>query len=150
VARECERLRLLATRCRLRVHVSIESDRERLPGLPPPAAPVARRLDALRKLRDAGVFSVATLAPLFPIADASSFFEKLDVCADAIVVDHFVGGDGTPDGSRTRRTALPAALEALEPGTSQLAYRDHVVALARARLPGRVGVGRDGFSGVYT
>lgn len=150
VARERERLQRLASRCRLRVHVSIESDRERLPGLPPPAAPVARRLEALRTLREAGVFSVATLAPLFPIADAEKFFAQLDACTDAIVVDHFVGGDGSPDGSRTRRTALPAALEALEPGASRLAYRDKIVALARARLPGRVGVGREGFSGVYT
>ena len=52
-------------------------------------------------------------------------------------------------GARTRRTALPAAMEAAAPGSTQLAYRDAVVAAARALLPGRVGVGRDGFAGRY-
>jgi DNA repair photolyase len=149
VARERELLRALSSRCRLRVHVSIESDRDRLPGLPPPAASVERRLAALSTLRDAGIFSVATLSPLFPIADPGAFFRRLDACADAVVVDHFIGGDGSKDGARTRRTALPAALEAVRPGASQLAYRDEVVAQARALLPGRVGVGRDGFAGRY-
>src|SRR4051812_495883 len=31
----------LAEVCRLRAHLSIETDRERLPGLPPPASPIA-------------------------------------------------------------------------------------------------------------
>jgi DNA repair photolyase len=149
VARERELLSALKQRCRLRVHVSIESDRDRLPGLPPPAASVERRLAALAQLREAGIFSVATLAPLFPIAEPQAFFRRLDACADAVVVDHFVGGDGSPGGARTRRTALPAALEQLLPGASQPAYRDEVVALARALLPGRVGVGQDGFAGRY-
>ena len=36
----------LAGRCRLRVHLSIETDRERLPGLPPHGSPVAARMEA--------------------------------------------------------------------------------------------------------
>jgi DNA repair photolyase len=150
VARERELLRALAARCRLRVHVSIESDRDRLPGLPPPAASVERRVAALRALREAGVFAVATLAPLLPLADPDAFFRRLDLCADAVVLDHFVGGDGTPDGARTRRTALPDAMEAVSPGSTRLAYRDEMTARARAILPGRVGVGQDGFAGRYT
>jgi len=149
VARELPRLRALAQRCRLRVQLSIESDRDRLPGLPPPAATVAARIDAARRLRDAGLFTVVTLAPLHPIAEPQAFFARLSECADAVVIDHFIEGDGTPDGARTRRTALPAAMERVHPGSTQLAYRDAMVALARAALPGRVGVGRDGFAGRY-
>jgi DNA repair photolyase len=149
VARETARLRELAARCALRVHVSIESDRDRLPGLPPPACSVARRLDALRTLRAAGIFAVATISPLLPIEDPERFFRRLGECADAVVIDHFVGGDGTPDGARTLRTELPAAMEALLPGSTRLAYRDAMVAVARGLLPGRVGVGQDGFAGRY-
>jgi len=150
VARESARLRALASRCALRVHVSIESDRDRLPGLPPPAASVERRLAALRALREAGVFAVATVAPLWPIADPDAFFRRIAECADAVVIDHFVGGDGSADGARTLRTALPGVMEALSPGSTRLAYRDEMVAAARAVLPGQVGVGHDGFAGRYT
>jgi DNA repair photolyase len=149
VARELPRLRVLSQRCRLRVHVSVEGDRDRLPGLPPPAATVARRVETARRLRDAGIFTVVTVAPLHPIEDPPAFFGRLSACADAVVIDHFIEGDGTPDGARTRRTALPAAMERLHPGSTQLAYRDEMVAAARAAMPGRVGVGREGFAGRY-
>ena len=139
----------LAAACRLRVHLSIESDRDRLPGLPPPASPVARRLEAAAALRAAGLRVVVTVSPLLPIAHPERFFARLGEVADAVVIDHFVGGDGTPDGSRTRRTALPAAMEAVHRGSSGLAYRDEIVAVARRVLPGRVGVGAEGFAGSY-
>jgi DNA repair photolyase len=142
-------LRDLADACALRVHVSIESDRDTLPGLPPPASSVARRLEALCRLRAAGVSSVATIAPLLPIRDPAAFFTRLGEAADAVVVDHFIGGDGSPDGARTARTGLPAAMEAQVPGSTRLAYRDRIVAIAREILPGRVGVSREGFAGRY-
>ncbi len=149
VARELVRLRALAERCRLRVHVSIESDRDRLAGQPPPVSSVARRLEALRRLREAGIFSVVTVAPLLPIEEPPAFFGRISKSADAVVIDHVIEGDGTPDGARTLRTALPAAMERVHPGSTLLAYRDEMVAAARAVMPGRVGVGRDGFAGRY-
>ncbi len=139
----------LSAACRLRVHLSIESDRDRLPGLPPPASPVARRLEAADQLRTAGLRVVVTVSPLLPIDDPERFFARVAEVADAVVIDHFVGGDGSPDGARTRRTPLPAAMEAALPGSSELAYRDAIVAAARRALPGRVGVGREGFAGTY-
>ncbi len=142
-------IRELAERCALRVHVSIESDRDRLPGLPPPASPVRDRLRALREVRDAGVFAVATLSPLLPIRDPEAFLGTLAEAADAVVIDHFIEGDGTADGSRTARTGLPAAMAAVDSASGTLAYRDRIVALARERLPGRVGVGREGFAARY-
>ena len=140
-------LSALAARCAVRVHVSIESDRDRLPGLPAPAASVAARLATLDALRAAGLRAVATISPLLPIADPEAFFAELSRRADAVVLDHFIGGDGSVDGSRTLRTALPSAMEAILPGSSRLAYRDAMVAVARRHLPGRVGVGIDGFAG---
>lgn len=137
----------LSRRCDLRVHISIESDRDRLPGLPPPASSVARRLEAAGALRAAGIRVVVTLAPLLPMLDADAFFRRLSVCADAVVIDHFIGGDGTADGARTRRTALPAAMAAIDPASTGIAYRDAMVTKALECMPGRVGVGIDGFAG---
>lgn len=142
-------LRDLASRTALRVHVSIESDRDRLPGLPPPAASVARRLDAVARLTEAGLDTRVTVAPLLPIADPDRFFAAIAHAARGVVLDHFVGGDGSSDGSRTRRTPLVAAMEAVEPGSTALAYRDAMVTVAQRHLPGRVGVHVAGFAGEF-
>ena len=147
VLRVRERLRALARRCEVRIHVSIESDRERLPGLPPPACSVERRFAAVAALRRDGLRTVVTVSPLLPIGDPHAFFQRVGDTADAVVIDHFIGGDGSADGARTRRTALPAAMEQQEPGSARLAYRDRMITLARTLLPGRVGVGAAGFAG---
>jgi hypothetical protein len=89
------------------------------------------------------------VAPLLPIEDPHVFFARIAEAADAVVLDHFVGGDGSPGGARTARTKLPAAMEAVLPGSSQLAYRDQMLAIARQHLPGRVGLCRDGFAGRF-
>jgi DNA repair photolyase len=139
----------LARACDLRIHISIESDRETLPGLPPPASSVRRRLEAAALLRAAGLRVVVTVSPLLPIADPHAFFARVAAGADAVVLDHFIGGDGSRDGNRTRRTALPEAMAGVDPASTMLDYRDRMVALARQIMPGRVGVGVDGFAGRY-
>ena len=133
--------------CSLRIHISIESDRDRLPGLPPPASSVARRFEAAACLRESGIHVVITVAPLLPIADPDAFFQRVSDCADAGVIDHFIGGDGTADGARTLRTSLPEAIAAVDPACLTIAYRDAIVLKALERMPGRVGVGIDGFAG---
>lgn len=143
-------LRELAERCRLRVHVSVETDREKLPGLPPPAFSVEARLEACCRLKSAGLQTVVTVAPLLPLENPHRFFADIAQVADAVVLDHFIEGDGSPNGSRTRRTALPTAMAALCPGSVSLSYREEMAAIARRYLPGRVGIHRDGFAGRYT
>jgi DNA repair photolyase len=142
----------LAECCRLRVHVSIETDRDRLPGLPPPPSPIDRRFEAAQRLKAAGLRVVITVSPLLPIADPGAFFQRIAEVADAVVIDHFQGGDGSPadSGSRTMRTLLPPAMAAIDPESLTLAYRDRMVALACQFLrPGCVGVSRDGFAGRF-
>jgi len=149
VADHAELLTELSARCDLRVHVSIETDRASLPGLSPHASSVAKRFAACAKLRAGGLRTVVTVSPLLPIADPERFFARVAEAADAVVIDHFIEGDGTPDGSRTRRTALPAAMEAVLPDSTTLSYRDDIAAVARRHLPGRVGVNIPGFAGQY-
>jgi len=149
VERFAERLLALSRCAELRVHLSIETDRERLPGLPPSASPVGRRFEAAAALRAAGLRVVVTVAPLLPIEHPRAFFERIATVADAVVIDHFIGGDGSPDGGRTRRTALPAAMTRVDPRSVDLAYRDAMLELAGAIMPGRVGCGSAGFAGRY-
>ena len=139
----------VARRCDLRAHVSIETDREEVPGLPRHASSVAARFEAAARLRAAGIFTVITVSPLLPIESPDAFFRRIARSADAVVIDHFIEGDGTPDGRRTRRTAMPQAMAALDPASVEIAYRERMVEVARRHLPGRVGVGIDGFAGRY-
>ncbi|MEM8962211.1 MAG: radical SAM protein [Acidobacteriota bacterium] len=139
-------LEALAKRCRLRVHLSIETDRECLPSLPPHGSPLERRFEAARQLREAGLQVVITVSPLLPIADPDTFFARIAQVADAVVLDHFIGGDGTPDGRRTRKTPLVAAMAAIDPASVEIGYRDRMETVAR-RYVERVGVGIDGFAG---
>jgi DNA repair photolyase len=150
VTRDLETLLELQRRCEVRVHVSIETDREALPGLPPPACSIDKRLSACATLKAARLFTVVTVSPLLPIDNPDRFFARIAEVADAAVIDHFIQGDGSDDGSRTLRTALPAAMRAVSPLSVTLEYRDRMAAIARRFLPGRVGVNIDGFAGRYS
>ncbi|MBB02758.1 MAG: hypothetical protein CMJ47_08940 [Planctomyces sp.] len=142
-------LQELATRTQLRIHLSIEGDRDRLPGLPPPAASVEARFKACQNLRQAGLRVVVTAAPLHPLQDPEAFFTRISEVADAVVIDHFIEGDGSSDGSRTLRTPLAAAMHEVDPNCLTLAYRDRMVEVAQRVMPGRVGVGQAGFAGEF-
>jgi DNA repair photolyase len=149
VAEQVELLVRLAARCELRVHVSIETDRESLAELPSHGSRVAARLAACARLKEAGLRTVVTVSPLLPIADPAKFFQRIAEVADGVVIDHFIGGDGTDTGWRTRRTLLPERMAALEPLSVTLAYREAMIEIARRAMPGRVGVSIDGFAGRF-
>jgi DNA repair photolyase len=141
-------IRELSRVCRLRVHISIEGDTDRLPGLPPPPCSLEERLAVVEEFAHAGMQTVACLSPLYPLRDAEAFFADLSARgASAVVIDHFIEGDGTPDGARTRQTALPQAMALADPASTHLAYRDAVAAIARKHLP--VGISCRGFAGDY-
>lgn len=131
----------------LRIHLSIESDRDRLPGLPPPAASVASRFDAAARLHEAGLFVVIAVAPLLPVHDPERFFSRIAEVADAVILDHFIEGDGSREGARTRATPLPDAIARVDGTALGLEYRETMIRIAERHLPGRVGVNVDGFAG---
>ncbi len=149
VTQYLELYRELNNICAFRVHLSIESDRDRLPGLPPAASSVAQRFAAAARLKEAGIRVVITASPLLPIRHPREFFATIEKMTNAVVIDHFREGDGTPDGARTLRTPLPTAMEAVDPYSLSLVYRDQMVALTQQIMPGRVGVNIDGFAGRF-
>jgi len=67
ILRDLARLERLAERTTLRVSFSITTDSERVRRLyEPHCAPIAERLETVRRLRAAGIETYATLAPLLP------------------------------------------------------------------------------------
>jgi DNA repair photolyase len=150
---DLERLRALASRTRVVVQITVETDLERVPGLPPHAASIASRLEALAALTAAGLPTVAVASPLLPLGDERAFARQLGAAARGVILDHFLLGDGSPGGARTRRRrahaelTLPEALEAAGLGEwATLARFEQVVATFHALLgAARVGVSQDGF-----
>ena len=143
-------LQQLAQRTRLKIHLTVESDRDGLPGLPRPATTVDDRLAAAAQLHEAGLQVVITVSPILPIHDPEAFFRRIATCAGAVVLDHFIEGDGSSEGARTRRTAVPQAMARVHPPSVDLAYREELALVARRHLPGRVGLSIDGFAGRYS
>ena len=139
----------LSQKCKLRVHISIEGDRETLPGLPPPPSSVEDRIQTLHELSSRGVFTVGCLSPLYPLDDAHRFFTRIKSAGtSAVIIDHFILGDGTSDGSRTKKTPLPTLMKNVLPESIHLSYRDKVVDIARKYLP--VGISATGFAGNFS
>ncbi|MZH42562.1 MAG: hypothetical protein F3740_12300, partial [Nitrospinae bacterium] len=84
----------LSQLCSVRIHISIEGDRNRLPGLPPPPCSIEQRISALEKLSGHGLNTVACLSPLYPLKNPKHFFERLKKSgASAVIIDHFIEGD---------------------------------------------------------
>jgi DNA repair photolyase len=102
----------LAGSCELWVSLTVETDMERIPGFPPHASSPRRRLETLRMFRARGVSTQATLSPLLPLANPTLFAQQLDVACNRVIIDHYLIGDGSPNGWRTKRTVLPERLEA--------------------------------------
>jgi DNA repair photolyase len=139
---------LRALPCDLAVQISVETDREAIPGLPPHAYPPRVRLEALRALREAGVRAVGVVAPLLPLLDPGGFARALEWACDAVIVDHYLVGDGSPGGWRTRRRGLPSLLRAhgFERWTRIEALHEIASLFRRVLGPERVGVSREGFN----
>jgi DNA repair photolyase len=145
---DVNRIQTLSKICDLRVHISLEGDRDRLPGLPPPASTLEARLDVLKKLVDLKIPAVACLSPLYPMKAPEAFFFRLaQIGITAVVIDHFIYGDGTRDGSRTLQTKLPQAMAEVTPDSVHLDYRDAIARIAENYLP--VGISSSGFAGEY-
>ena len=138
----------LSRNCELRLHISIEGDLDRLPGLPSPPCSVESRFRLVEKFFKAGINVVVCLSPIYPVIDPSGFFQRLrSAGTSAVVIDHFIDGDGSKNGLRTKKTNLPEAMAEICPESVKLSYRDEIVDIAREYLP--VGISRDGFAGRY-
>ena len=144
----------LHQRCRLQINISVETDQEKLPPpFPRHAYSPASRIEALRSLRAAGLFTVATVSPLLPLEDPRRFAEQLEAACDRVILDHYLLGDGSPNGQRTRQTQLPILLETSGYASwTRLEVFQEVVGIFRKVFAkeARVGISRAGFNAVQS
>ncbi len=150
VARDLSILKQLAGRCELWVNMTVETDMDRIPGFPAHATPVTKRVAALQTLRRSGVPTVAVVSPMLPVSDPEGFARRLGEAADRVILDHYLLGDGSKHGLRTRRTNFPRLLEAAGFGEWNHLAKFWEVKAVFDRLVGqaRVLVSADGFNAV--
>jgi DNA repair photolyase len=150
IERDIDLIAQIAAQAELWVSLTVETDMERIPGFPPHASLPSQRLKTLKKFRDLGILTQATISPLLPLANPETFAHQLDVACDRVIVDHYLIGDGSPSGWRTRRTTFPARLEQAGWGVWNTLAKLWEIQDVLARVLGkeRVLVGCEGFNAV--
>jgi DNA repair photolyase len=107
ILRDLERLRALAQRTTLRVSFSITTNREEIRKLYEPlCASIPERLDAIRTLRDAGIETYATLAPLLPCDPKELAQCTLEASGRDLIGDPLHIRSAKPRGATTREAAF--------------------------------------------
>jgi DNA repair photolyase len=98
-------LQELSKRCRLRVSMTVETDREDVRMVFAPHSPGIRaRIKAIRTLHEAGISTQVAVAPLLPFT--RDFPQKLVGIVDRVAIDSMSLGDGTK-GRRSAKLKMP-------------------------------------------
>ena len=150
VERDLDLIVELSRRFELWVSLTIETDIDHLPGFPPHASLPAGRLETLSMFRARGVLTQATVSPLLPIANPRQFAPRSRRRATEVILDHYLIGDGSPHGWRTKRTAFAERLERAGFGSwNELAKLWEIRDVFSAVIgKDRVLIGCDGFNSV--
>lgn len=102
---------LLHLKGRVRVSMTVETDREEIrKHFTPHAPPISARLKTLELLRDTGVPAQAAIAPILPSSEA--FPALLKPLVNRVCVDDYFMGDGS-GGRRTRNLDIRSLYEKL-------------------------------------
>jgi DNA repair photolyase len=106
ILRDLEKLQTLSGLTRLRVSFSITTDREDVRRLYEPlCAPIPERIRVVRRLREAGIATYATLAPLLPSNPEALIDMALEATDRDIVADPFHVRSVKTSGATTREAA---------------------------------------------
>ena len=128
ILRDLEELRALAERVTLRVSFSITTNREEVRKLyEPRCAPIARRLDAIRTLRRAGIETYATLAPLLPCDPEELAVLALEASGRDLIGDPLHIRSAKPRGATTRDAAFRVSAANDHQKWFDRAFQDDVV-----------------------
>ncbi len=107
IVRDIDRIARVAARTAVRVSFSLTTDREDVRRLfEPYCEPLGARLDAIARLRAAGLRVFATLAPILPCDPARLIHIALDATAEDIIVDPLHVRETKPRGATTRDAAI--------------------------------------------
>ncbi|QQK78637.1 radical SAM protein [Salicibibacter cibi] len=130
---------------KIRVSMTIETDREEIRKHFTPDAPAIRgRLKTLQLLKEAGVPAQATIAPLLP--SSRSFPDLLREYVARVCIDDFFMGDGS-GGRRTENLGIREKYEelGLEKWYDPVAYQKLMRRFQRVFPDEQIYVNRDGF-----
>jgi len=107
-------------------------------------------LETLKLFRGRGVSTQATVSPLLPLSDVPGFARRLDAACERVILDHYLIGDGSRNGLRTKRTNFVALLEAAGHAEWTRIEKLWEVRDVMAEIlgPDRVLTSRDGFNAV--
>jgi DNA repair photolyase len=107
VLRDLDRLKALAKRTTLRVSFSVTTNRDEVRRLyEPRCAPIAERLEVIRKLREAGIETYATLAPLLPCDPEELVQLAIAASGRDLIGDPLHIRSAKPRGATTRDAAV--------------------------------------------
>lgn len=107
ILRDLNRLRALTQRTTLRVSFSITTNRDDVRRLyEPHCAPIGERLDVIRALRDAGIETYATLAPLLPCDPEELALRAIEASDRDLIGDPLHVRSVKPKGATTRDAGL--------------------------------------------
>lgn len=110
VLRDLEILKKIDQKSNLTIQITVETDKEnsdfkdcqtKLPLRH--MYSIKSRLEALKKIKESKLTSVATVSPLMPLNDPIRFATRLKEVASFVILDHFILGDGS-GGIRTGST----------------------------------------------
>ena len=150
ILRDLDRLVALAERTTFRVSFSITTDDEDVRRrYEPHCEPISERLDAICRLRAAGIAVHATLAPLLPCNPERLAEMALDATTADVIGDPLHVRAVKRSGATTREAAERLALKRGEAEWFDPAFQDETVQRIRAvveRADRRFGVGPLGFS----
>jgi DNA repair photolyase len=136
--------------CKLSVNITVETDKEMFPpGFPRHMYSPTARLAALSQIRQADIEAVGVVSPLLPLGNPRQFAETLEKSCDRVILDHYLIGDGSRNGLRTRKSSLPELL--IEHGFekwTRLEVLTEVEAVFREVFvdSNRLGISRPGFN----
>jgi DNA repair photolyase len=150
VLRDIDKLRALSHRTQLRVSFSITTDREDVRRLYEPlCAPIPERIAAVRRLREAGIATYATLAPVLP-CDPEALVDLALASTDRdIIADAFHTRALKASGATTREAALRVSEKQQYSEWHEPEFQAAVLERMRARALGagrRFGTGPGAFS----
>lgn len=129
----------------LRISMTVETDMEQArKAFTPYAPPIAARLDALRKLGDAGLPTQAAVSPLLP--SSPNFAATLAKSVDRVCVDDYFMGDGSL-GKRTEQLGIRSIYEAngWVEWYDRERYREIAKSFALYFAPERIRISQSGF-----
>jgi DNA repair photolyase len=132
ILRDADLLAALGDRVRVSMTLETEDDAVRR-HITPHAPPLAARRAAIAALHAAGIPTQIAVAPLLP-HDPVAFAAWLAGCADAVVVDTLVAGDGA-NGRRSARSSIPALYAAAGWGDWRATDPAPLLAALRAHFP---------------